>query len=170
MPFLTTLSLAYTGGGKYELTAPLVYEGGADTITVPEGFTTDLASVPRLFWSLLPPTGVYERSAVLHDWLCEDLNELHSRGLSWAKWRGGPIASSRDTDGLFRRCCREAGVSLPARWVLWWGVRLGALANPARRAGIWRDLPLMTAIGAAVLAAAAASLLGLGWAQAVMGW
>ncbi len=167
MPFKTALSLAYSGGGEYVLTAPLVYEGATDTIEVPTGFVTDLASVPRLFWALLPPHGAYERSAVLHDYGCAELSSARRLGIPASLLRVSP----RDVDGLFRRCCREAGVSLPARWVLWWGVRLGALANPARRAGIWRDLPVMAAVGAVVLAAATASLLGLGWVvQAVMGW
>jgi hypothetical protein len=37
--------------------------------TVPTGFKTDLASVPRLFWNILPPFGKYTEAAVLHDWL-----------------------------------------------------------------------------------------------------
>lgn len=39
------------------------------TVMVPEGFKTDLASIPRLAWSLLPPFGRYEAAAVIHDWL-----------------------------------------------------------------------------------------------------
>ena len=37
--------------------------------TVPTGFVTDLASIPRLFWNILPPFGRYTEAAVLHDWL-----------------------------------------------------------------------------------------------------
>lgn len=40
-------------------------------IRVPEGFITDGASVPRLFWLLLPPWGEYGQAAVLHDYLLE---------------------------------------------------------------------------------------------------
>jgi hypothetical protein len=39
------------------------------TLTVPKGFVTDFASIPRPFWLLLPPTGTYSRAAVIHDWL-----------------------------------------------------------------------------------------------------
>ena len=39
--------------------------------TVPTGYKTDFASVPRFFWRLYPPTGVYMHAAVLHDWLCD---------------------------------------------------------------------------------------------------
>ena len=38
-------------------------------IHVPEGFSTDFASVPRLFWIIFPPDGQYTQAAVLHDYL-----------------------------------------------------------------------------------------------------
>jgi hypothetical protein len=36
---------------------------------VPKGFVTDLASIPRPFWSLLPPNGPYAQAAIVHDYL-----------------------------------------------------------------------------------------------------
>jgi hypothetical protein len=51
----------------------LVYDFQIETIkgliTVPCGTITDGASVPRIFWSLLPPIGRYFRAAVVHDYL-----------------------------------------------------------------------------------------------------
>lgn len=41
-------------------------------VDVPIGYLTDGASVPRVFWSLIPPWGAYGQAAVLHDWLCEN--------------------------------------------------------------------------------------------------
>jgi len=38
-------------------------------ITVPKGFKTDFASVPRFFWRILPPWGKYSEAAVVHDFL-----------------------------------------------------------------------------------------------------
>lgn len=38
-------------------------------ISVPAGFKTDLASIPRLFWNLLPPFGKYTNAAIVHDYL-----------------------------------------------------------------------------------------------------
>lgn len=38
-------------------------------ISVPIGFVTDFASIPRLFWSLLRPDGNYAYAAVIHDFL-----------------------------------------------------------------------------------------------------
>ena len=43
--------------------------GGTDTIRVPKGFVTDLASIPRIFWGLLPPDGPWVKAAVVHDYL-----------------------------------------------------------------------------------------------------
>jgi hypothetical protein len=134
MPFVTPLELRYVGVGRYRLTEPLVYAGAWDTFTVPAGVTTDLASVPRVVRWLIPQDGAYTASAVLHDWLCELLR------------RGTCPISSRDVDGLFRRCCREAGTPLLARWLLWTGVRWGALFNPARRRGWLRDAPAVLAL------------------------
>jgi hypothetical protein len=38
-------------------------------ITVPVGFVTDFASIPRAIWVLEPPYGKYSWGAVVHDWL-----------------------------------------------------------------------------------------------------
>lgn len=38
-------------------------------IDVPEGFETDFATVPRIFWSIFPPVGEYATAAVLHDYM-----------------------------------------------------------------------------------------------------
>ena len=38
-------------------------------VTVPKGFITDFASIPRVFWSLLRPDGEYAHAAVIHDYL-----------------------------------------------------------------------------------------------------
>jgi hypothetical protein len=38
-------------------------------VEVPEGFVSDLTSVPRLFWQVLRPEGRYAYAAVVHDFL-----------------------------------------------------------------------------------------------------
>jgi uncharacterized protein DUF1353 len=38
-------------------------------VVVPVGFVTDLASIPRAFWSALRPEGRYAYAAVVHDYL-----------------------------------------------------------------------------------------------------
>lgn len=140
MPFATGPVLRYVGLGRYATIGPTVYVGAQQVLTIPGDYATDLATVPRLFWTVLPPHGVYEKAAVLHDWSI-------THGIP------AGLLTSRDADGLFRRVAREGGAGRLLRWALWVGVRWGALANPARRAGWWRDAPLVLALtGAAAVA------------------
>lgn len=58
----------------YFLTAPISWipnpgQDAYQTVTVPKGFVTDFASIPRVFWSVLPPDGKYAYAAVIHDYL-----------------------------------------------------------------------------------------------------
>ena len=117
---------------------PLVYRGRTDTFVVPAGFRTDFATVPRLVVWLIPRFGRYTLAAVLHDWLVTD-------GI------GSGAVTSRDADGIFRRVMRELGVPVVRRWLMWVGVRWGALTTPVRRAGWERSAPGVLAIS--VLAA-----------------
>jgi hypothetical protein len=87
---------------------------------------------------LIPQFGRYTPAAVLHDWLVTE-------GLL------AGVVSSRDADGLFRRVLREEGVPPVRRWLMWCGVRWGALTNALRRPGWWRDAPRVLALS--VLAA-----------------
>jgi uncharacterized protein DUF1353 len=112
----------------WEVVEPQVYHGARDTFVVPAGFRTDFASVPRVVVWLIPRFGHYTLAAVLHDWLV-------TAGIA------GGVVSPRDADGLFRRVLRELGVPPLRRWLMWCGVRWGALVNPARRSGWWRDAP-----------------------------
>jgi hypothetical protein len=149
MPFATGPVLMYVGAGQYRTVGPTVYVGSGDIFQIEPDFPTDLASVPRLFWGLLPPSGAYERAAVLHDWLCVHLAKRDC------------IVSARDADGIFRRVMREAGVGLVTRWAMWAGVRWGALFNPARRAGWWKDAPAVLAITLLELAVVVGLIAGL---------
>lgn len=40
-----------------------------EDIFIPKGFHTDLASIPKFLWSILPPFGNYTVAAVVHDYL-----------------------------------------------------------------------------------------------------
>jgi hypothetical protein len=122
----------------WDVVEPLVYHGNRDTFVVPAGFRTDFASVPRVVVWLIPRFGRYTMAAVLHDWLV-------TTGLS------SGVVSSRDADGLFRRVLHEEGVPPVRRWLMWTGVRWGALVNARRRPGWWRDAPRVLAFS--VLAA-----------------
>lgn len=67
------LDLRYQDGHNWTVTAPFDYAvgaaDGATVVHVPVGFVTDFASIPRMFWSIMPPEGWYGKAAVLHDYL-----------------------------------------------------------------------------------------------------
>jgi hypothetical protein len=91
------------------------------TIRVPAGFITDLASIPRVLWRLLPPIGRYNRAAVIHDFL-------------YAQHRGGSDAITREqADGILYEAMTDSGVDPVTRWLVWAGVRIGGWAAWARR-------------------------------------
>ncbi|MCA0143693.1 DUF1353 domain-containing protein [Blastococcus sp. LR1] len=117
---------------------PLVYRGKRDRFVVPPGFLTDFATVPRLVVWLVPRFGRYTAAAILHDWLCTE--GLRTR-----------MVTSREADGIFRRVMREHDVPVLRRWLMWCGVRWGALADAERRPGWWRSAPGV--VGISVLAA-----------------
>ena len=50
-------------------TSLIAEQHGYPDVTVPKGFVTDLASIPRIFYSLLPPDGDYTVPAIIHDYL-----------------------------------------------------------------------------------------------------
>jgi hypothetical protein len=111
----------------------LVYRGRWERFVVPAGFRTDFASVPRVVTWLIPRFGAYTLAAILHDWLCTE-------GL-----RSG-VVTSRQADGLFRRVMRESGVPVLRRWLMWAGVRWGALLDGRRRRGWGISAPGVLAI------------------------
>jgi len=41
----------------------------------PSGFRTDLASIPQVFWTFLPPFWKYAKAAVIHDWIIDGLGD-----------------------------------------------------------------------------------------------
>ena len=46
-------------------------ENSESWVLIPAGYLTDGASVPRPFWSFIPPWGQYGQAAVVHDYLCD---------------------------------------------------------------------------------------------------
>ena len=69
--FTSPLKVEHINGKMWKLLEPFSYytEAGK-VISVPEGFLTDFASIPRPFWSIIGhPTGQCGKAAILHDWL-----------------------------------------------------------------------------------------------------
>jgi hypothetical protein len=160
----TSLVVRRVDAQTWAVVDPLVYRGNRDRFVVPADFRTDFATVPRLVVWLVPRFGAYTLAAILHDWLCTE-------GIRSA------AVTSREADGLFRRVMRESGVPVLRRWLMWCGVRWGALADPQRRPGWLVSAPGVLAVS--VLAAPlvvppavliAPGLLVFALAEAVVGW
>ena len=75
--------------------------------TIPKGFITDFASVPRCFWSLIPPMGRYGKAALLHDYLYNTKS-----------------VSRREADRIFLETMFLMGVSRWKAYVMYVAVRV----------------------------------------------
>jgi hypothetical protein len=99
------------GRGRWELMTPLVYKADSGVVyTVPTGFVTDFASVPRVpiaFW-LFGDRG--NEAATLHDWL----------------YSGAHAGLTREQcDGILKEALVAQGVPSWIAWCFYWGVRMG---------------------------------------------
>ena len=99
-------------GKRWKVEKAFSYTGKHECFTVPAGFMTDFASVPRVFTWLLPRYGRWTQAAILHDYL-------------WSLAGEGRI-SKFDADGIFNRAMRELGVPYLRRWIMWTAVRWAA--------------------------------------------
>jgi hypothetical protein len=77
------------------------------SVTVPYGFVTDFASVPRLFWSIFPPIGRYGYAALFHDFVY------------WEQ-----KITRREADDVFKATMQELGVPVWKLAILFSAVRL----------------------------------------------
>lgn len=84
-----------------------------DRIVVPAGFITDFASIPRVLWNILPPTGKYTKAAVLHDWLYRTTN----------------LATRKQADDVLLEAMKVCGVSWWQRVAIYSGVRVGGMSS-----------------------------------------
>lgn len=110
--FTTPADLRVLDSFKFELLNSFDYHVGeypsTEVISVPKGFITDLASVPRVFWSVFPPHGKYAKAAIIHDYLYE--------------YR---IFSRKRADDIFLEAMEVLGVAKWRRLSMYWAVRLG---------------------------------------------
>lgn len=109
---------------------------GVATVTRPsdEDHTTDLASVPKLFWGLLAPYGHQLRAALLHDQLCMEAR---------AKPDGEKVRYRREADDLFREALNDSDVSILRRNTFWAGVTFGRFLAFQKR---WASLIVVAAL------------------------
>lgn len=98
-------------GNVYTLRESLNFEWRGKHISVPAGFESDGASVPRFFWRWVFPPGDTRalRAAFAHDWVYR----THPEG--WTKPEADRMFRELlEMDGIETRCARRA----------YWGVKL----------------------------------------------
>lgn len=97
--------------------------GEPGLITIPKGFQTDLASIPRFLSSALPPDGPWVQAAVVHDFLYR----TKGAGVLWGRkgiTRAAPY-SRAESDDILREAMADLNVGLIQRNLIWSGVRVG---------------------------------------------
>lgn len=92
----------------FRLLSDFRYLSSAGVITVPAGFETDGASIPKLFWTLFAPFGPYFHAAVIHDYLYSAHNDKFSR---------------LQSDLIFKEAMYNSNVRWPTREVVFNAVR-----------------------------------------------
>ena len=111
--FLTRMCLENandTDDGQYIVMAPLVYESDVakQTFTVPVGFKTDLASVPRMPIIFMLTGDTSSQAACLHDYL----------------YTTHPV-DRKTADAVLREASAVTEVPWWRRQLMWLGVRIG---------------------------------------------
>jgi len=123
VPFTDLEYRDHDDGHRAVLLTPLIYHSGvtpdspwAVRATVPAGYCTDFASVPRWLWPICPPRGRWNRAAIIHDYLYERRVDRFV------------------ADALFRSAMKELGVPMWRRLAMYYAVRLfGGLTESWRR-------------------------------------
>lgn len=110
--FLTELQMENATGqddGRWRLTSPLVYQSDVAnmTFTVPAGFITDLASVPRIPIAYLLTGGTSNEASVVHDFI----------------YSTHPVPRNI-ADDVLREASAVTGVPAWRRELMWAGVRV----------------------------------------------
>lgn len=85
-------------------------------VIIPKGFKTDLASIPKIFWSIISPLEAHFPAAVLHDYFYR---------VPLARKIGGIILSREQVDNVFLEEMFDLKISWCKRKVMYYVVRFG---------------------------------------------
>ena len=103
----------HDGSGRFQLMRNLIYRTEAGNMyVVPRGFKTDLATIPKIFWGILPPHDLYLSAAILHDYFCVN---------NWIK--------RKDIDKLFLEAMKWSNIPKWKRYVVYLSVRLYSITH-----------------------------------------
>ncbi|EDV2652081.1 DUF1353 domain-containing protein [Salmonella enterica subsp. diarizonae] len=113
--FTTPAILEMLGHYNWRVYEPFEFylsDDSSDVISVPAGFVTDLATVPRIFWILLPPDGKYAKAAIIHDYLYDNA-----------------LRTKYEADRIFLDGMKVLGVPRWKRTIMYLAVRLFGRGN-----------------------------------------
>lgn len=72
-PYPVTMHNVDLGDRPFEVVEPISFTTSTGrTITVPAGYRSDSASIPRFFHRMINPVGKHSKAAIIHDWLCDE--------------------------------------------------------------------------------------------------
>ena len=126
MRFLSELQIEWltrdenASGPMARVLSPLRFTYDGHTLYVPARFVTDHASVPRIFWNLIPPVDPrWNRAAVVHDY--------GYRFAAFPREEGGflQFRSRKAVDCLFLNAMAVDGAGWLARRTIYRAVRVG---------------------------------------------
>jgi hypothetical protein len=101
------LKIDFIQKGKARVLKQVFYKN----ITVPRGFVSDGASIPKIFWSIIgsPFVGLYLRASIIHDYLYSHQNYDYTRS---------------QADKIFLEIMLNDGVSKTKAYTMYYIVRV----------------------------------------------
>ena len=111
--------IIYSTEGNDRFAYEIGKEGSGLMVKPPANFVTDFASVPRLFWWLLPRWGRYGNAAVIHDFLYRDGHLIRIEPPRITK------PTRKRADEIFLEGMIVLRVKPWKRQMIYWGVRIG---------------------------------------------
>lgn len=116
-----------------DFTYEWVFSGKSYKATVYKGFITDGASVPKLFWGIIKPNGLWDAASLLHDFFycfrgtppkgCfQKMETSIDKPAQWVNCQDGLIRE--ECDKLFLQVMTEAQVSKGKRETMYKAVRM----------------------------------------------
>lgn len=103
------LSVTQIGANRWRVNIPFTFYGRLGGHTVPDGYVSDFASVPRPFRWLFPKSGLYNQAAVLHDYFYTNLYTKYTKAYA---------------DQCFFEAMAALNVPKWRRLLMYWAVRV----------------------------------------------
>ena len=133
---------------KTEFTLEYWHDGERYRIVIPAGFEFNQASIPRILWPIVPPSGLGKVPPLVHDYIIEEMRkhgfvrmQYYVEGIGWI-WSNGRW-TRKEADKMFFALMSQTMEQwpLPKGWkgrvVRWWRRRVRRGAFKAVRAWGW---------------------------------